>query len=504
MTTGPAGVVFPLVDGRRSTSATGRAVLADAVRAVDAGLAATVDRESDWRHGYVAAFRRMTEATATSSSAASTTAADGLRSVHARFTFDRGGEDVPLDQAFAAPEGPELATAEVRGGQVGGPQELTLPYRGQRLAGDDLRRRLDSWVAAGVVEPSHADAVLEVASQPEWLDLRDTTVVALGAGAELGPYVPLVRWGAHVVGVDLPRPDVWQRLLDRVRASPGRLTLPVRRPLGDDPADEELLATAGVDLLSGAPALAAWLARLRGPYVLGSYVYADGAEHTRASVAVDALTQALGRVRDDVSLAFLATPTDAFSVPEDAVEQSRARYQGRGLATRAARRTARVGSAGRLFGPNYRRLHAREDGRLVGVHDALVPQQGPNYALAKRIQRWRATTAREGGTRVSVNVAPATRTRSVLRNRALAAAYAGAHRFGIEIFDPSTSNTLMAALLVHDLRAGPSVADPTVPLAHPDELLWHGANHGGLWRAAYTPRSVLGLAVVLGMLPRGR
>ena len=62
----------------------------------------------------------------------------------------------------------------------------------------------------------------------------------------------------------------------------------------------------------------------------------------------------------------------------------------------------------------------------------------------------------------------------------------------------------MAALLVHDLRAGPSVADPTVPLAHPDELLWHGANHGGLWRAAYTPRSVLGLAVVLGMLPRGR
>lgn len=504
MTSGPAGVVFPLVQGRRSTAATGRAVVADAARATDAGLAATVERETDWRHGYVAAFRRLTEVTATSSSAALTAAVDGLRSVHSRFTFDRGGTDVPLRHAFAEPEGPALGTAEVRGAEDGRPRELTLPYRGQRLAGADLERRLDAWVAAGVVEPSHADAVRAVASHPEWLDLRDTTAVVLGAGAELGPYVPLVRWGAHVVGVDLPRPEVWRRLLDRVRASPGRLTLPVRRPLGDDPADDELLATAGVDLLSGAPALAQWLARLPGPYVLGSYVYADGAAHTRASVAVDALTEAVARVRDDVSLAFLATPTDAFSVPEDAVEQSRERYEGRGLATRAARRTARVGSAGRLFGPNYRRLHAREDGQLVGVHDALVPQQGPNYALAKRIQRWRATTARAAGTRVSVNVAPATRTRSVLRNRALAAAYAGAHRFGIEIFDPSTSNTLMAALLVYDLRAPGSVADPAVALAHPDELLWHGANHGGLWRAAYTPRSVLGLAVVLGMLPRGR
>ena len=29
-----------------------------------------------------------------------------------------------------------------------------------------------------------------------------------------------------------------------------------------------------------------------------------------------------------------------------------------------------------------------------GVNDSLVPQQGPNYALAKRLQRWRATVAR--------------------------------------------------------------------------------------------------------------
>jgi hypothetical protein len=122
-----------------------------------------------------------------------------------------------------------------------------------------------------------------------------------------------------------------------------------------------------------------------------------------------------------------------------------------------------------------------------------VPQQGPNYALAKRLQRWRATTARDAGTAVSLTVAPATRTRSVTKNRLLAAAFAGAHRFGIEVFEPATSNTLMAALLVHDLRAAP----PVQPHPWQDEA--YAAAHGGLWRQPYAPRSALGLAVLLGI-----
>ena len=127
-----------------------------------------------------------------------------------------------------------------------------------------------------------------------------------------------------------------------------------------------------------------------------------------------------------------------------------------------------------------------------GIADALVAQQGPNYALAKRIQRWRATVARHDGRQVSFHVAPSTRTRSVVKNRALAAAFAGAHRFGVEVFDPDTANTLMASLLVHDLSTEPVVH------AHPWQDEAHAAVHGGLWRAAYEPRSALGLAAVLG------
>jgi hypothetical protein len=144
-------------------------------------------------------------------------------------------------------------------------------------------------------------------------------------------------------------------------------------------------------------------------------------------------------------------------------------------------------SGGRLLRRNY------APGADPGVNDSLVPQQGPNYALAKRLQRWRAVTARQAGTTVSMKVAPPTRTRSVVKNRALAAAYAGAHRFGIEVFEPATSNVLMAALLVHDLRVG------TPAQEHPWQDEAFGAVHGGLWRGPYDPRSALGLAVVLGL-----
>jgi hypothetical protein len=186
-------------------------------------------------------------------------------------------------------------------------------------------------------------------------------------------------------------------------------------------------------------------------------------------------------------------------VPQEAVADSRNRFDRRP----AVRRVGGLATGGRLFRANYPATVTLPDGRTAGLNDSLVPQQGPNYALAKRVQRWRALHERANGRLVSLNVAPATRTRSVLRNRALAAAYAGAHRFGVEVFDPSTSNTLMAALLVHDLRNPAAAANPGVQLGHPMELFWQGANHGGLWRNAFEPRSVLGVAVVLGMLQRG-
>jgi hypothetical protein len=356
---------------------------------------------------------------------------------------------------------------------------------GQRLRGDDLLRQLDAWSAAGTLEPSAAEAVREVAANPDWLDLAGHRLVVLGAGAEMGPLRAVLSWGGDVVGVDLPRPEVWRRVLETARASAGTLRVPV--PSATGTGEEGLAERAGADLVHDLPRIADWLSGIDGDLVLGNYVYADGATNVRVSVAVDALSTEMLRRRSDVGLAFLATPTDVFAVPGDAVAQSTRSYRLPTSGMRLARPALRALSGGRLLRRNY------APGSDPGINDSLVPQQGPNYALAKRLQRWRATVARQDGVDVSLKVAPPTRTRSVVKNRALASAYAGAHRFGIEVFEPATSNTLMAALLVHDLRSG----------RRPDASPWReeafGAVHGGLWRTAYDPRSALGLAVVLGL-----
>ncbi len=498
------GVAFPEVGGRRSTSGVGRAVIADALREVDPALAAQVLAEQDWHRGYLGHFRELTVREATVPGAAGAIAAAGLASVAEHFRFHTGGRDLPLAGAMhagleAVARVPALHTATVTGQLKPGPDLLAIPIRGRRLVADELVRQLDDWQGSGIVEPSFADAVRAVMRNPGWLDLRDLTVVVLGAGAEMGPLESLLRWGAHVVAVDLPSYDLWRRLLATAHYSPGRLSVPVSRWLPDGTGDDEIAAAAGVDVIGQAPELLGWLAELTGPFTLGNYVYADGPDHVLASVAVDAICTELGRLRgDDLSLAFLATPTDVFCVPEQAVQESRRRFSRRG----PLRRLGRLGSAGNLFAANYPRTIELPDGREAGINDSLVPQQGANYALAKRIQRWRALHERLAGRRVSINVAAATRTRSVIRNRVLAAGYLGAHRFGVEVFEPETSNTLMAALLVHDLRNPLSVSDPAAVLGHPAELLWSGANHGGLWRTAFAPRSVLGVAVLVGMVRR--
>src|SRR5258706_14544459 len=58
-----AGVDFPVADdGRRSTSAFGRAVIADALRGTDAAGALGAEQETNWRSGYLTHFRRVIEA----------------------------------------------------------------------------------------------------------------------------------------------------------------------------------------------------------------------------------------------------------------------------------------------------------------------------------------------------------------------------------------------------------------------------------------------------------
>lgn len=475
------GVAFPAgADGRRSTTATGRDVWADAVRPVDPALAERIAAERDWRSGYVPRVVEVTAAGTRSAPAAVEVARAGLAALADRMVFGREGRALPVVDAVKG-GGAALSTVTVDGD---GPavRELVLPYRGHELRGDALLAQLELWASEGTVERSCADAVGAVAAHPEWLDLRDRSFAVLGAAAELGPVEPLLAWGAHVRAVDLPRPALQERLVAAARRGAGRLDLP------------ESGGATGADLLTQTPEVAQWLAAAADgrPLTVGSYAYADGARHVQVAVASDAVVEHLLRSVPDVSYAELATPTDAYAVPADVVADARSRWRGRGWKA-PLQAPARVLSRGALYAPSYGVTVAREDGTEVGIADVLVPQQGPNYTLAKRLQRWRALVAQADGVVVSANVAPATSTRSVTKNRLLAAAYAGARSFGVEVFRPATSRVLMAALLVHDLRAAPP------PPAHPDDLFVRSAAHGGLWRVGYAPRSVLGLAALRGL-----
>ena len=81
-----------------------------------------------------------------------------------------------------------------------------------------------------------------------------------------------------------------------------------------------------------------------------------------------------------------------------------------------------------------------------------VWQQGPNYAFAKLVQRWRAIVSRHCGHVVVSNVAPASLTESVMHNRLVNAGMRGCEFFGIVPFTPRTSTALMTALMIHDLN----------------------------------------------------
>jgi len=469
------GVSFPTIDGKRSTSATGRAILADAAGAVDGELAERILACEDWRKRYPPLVRELTSTSISDRESATSIARAGLESMRSRLTFADRDRETTLDVALGQ-VGPahELGTGAIRG-TARPVTELRVPYRGRELAGEELIEQLDRWVDVGSVEPSFATAVRTVAENPDWLALPGRSVALVGAGAEIGPLGPLCSWGVEVLALDVPRSKVWKRIGETAAAGAGTVHLPLA-------AD----GSQGVDLVRELPEAHAWLRRggRDSDLVLGMYAYADGADHVRVTGAFDALATELLSSGDAVAIAYLATPTDAFVVPEEAARVARSAYSARGL-RRVLQAPAKALSGDRLYHPAY------ADG--VPVADALVAQQGPNYALAKRLQRWRGVAAEADGQRVSFNVAPSTFTSSVTKNRVLAAAYAGAHHFGIEIFAPDTTSTLMAAMLVHDLNATPQRHD------HPEQLFSDGAAHGGLWRAAYEPRSALGIAALAGL-----
>ena len=484
------GIQFPAdAAGKRSSAAVGRAILAAALSPLYAEAAAQCLAERDWRHAYPRHFRRLVALQAAAPQAVVASCRAGLDAAWQALPFIVDGRALSLHEAMAQPAGAPLHTLRQPGGGSGSAR-WEVPYKGRRLHGDALARRIDAWAAAGVIEASAAAALHAARCHPDWFDLSDRHLVLLGAGSEAGPLGWLAQWRANIVAIDLACPATWKKIAARVQAGNGRLIAPVADGAVPD------VQQAGADMLTQTPQIAAWLQSLGQPLDVFSIAYLDGERHVRVSLAMDAIAAACAAADARSTLAWMATPTDVFAVPEALADSVMRAYAERGTIKRLAQAGLRAGSRGRSFVPHIEALIDADDGSRWGVVDSLVIEQGPNYALAKRMQQWRAIVAQAEGRVASINVAPSTTTASVVSNPALAAGFRGAKAFDIEVFEPATTNALMAAMWVHDLR------NPPAPAAHPLQLLVDGANHGGLWRVPYLPRSVLPFAALLGLVKR--
>jgi len=138
------------------------------------------------------------------------------------------------------------------------------------------------------------------------------------------------------------------------------------------------------------------------------------------------------------------------------------------------------------------------------LQDSYVWSQGPNYAFAKLIQRWRAMVAMDNGHIVSSNIGPATVTESVVHNRLVAAGMYGCSYFGIDAFEPPTTAALMTLLLIYDVHRGGVHRGNDVSMSSPLQLSSSQAIHGGTWRAAFKTNSYTEVSAVLYLMGKAR
>jgi hypothetical protein len=494
-TAAPEGVTWPVSGdgGARGTTPTAKQILAASLRPEPKAVLLG-EPAKKWRHGYVKHFEAAVGGLATSTADAQSLAAAGLDAAYEAFEFHREGQVHPLPVAMDGKTYPgTFETGSVKGAGSTA-RSWGIPYTGPNGLGKasygpaDTARLLQHWAEYGTVAPSVAGQLQRLAEHEEWLDLTGRVFVLIGATSEMGPLEFLLAHNATVVGIARPS-GKWRKLLETARGLAGEFVYPVAA--GCD----------GADALTQTPELATWLSGLfpKQDLTVCCYIYQDGEAFVRASVAMDAIVRALGTRRaSPPQLAFIDTPTHVHHLKGGREEQLSAVLRKAAPCWQRA-----LGQAsGSLLQPTvFTPLAAGKDGACL--LRAVSTMQGPNYALAKLVQRWRAIAARGAGQLVSINVGPGARTASVMHAAQVGAAANNLHHFKPnEFYDPETVSAVMALLLICDLRDPTALAQPGVALAHPLDLIQDNAWHGGAWTSAFSLDSMGAVAYVLYLLKR--
>jgi hypothetical protein len=325
------GVQFPLnAKGKRSTIEFSKGVWAAAAAGLPAGshgdgpdgsfVADAIRSEPDFRHGYAKHVVSVCELSVRSEANALRAAEQGLAALHGSMQFYEGGgggddgaeapsvaDAVAAAEAVAAGGAPcpfETGVVEGSGGSGGGDGAAIIaplsapPVAGAApLSGQPLVDFVRALAAGGACEPSVADAVEAVVGSSSSSSSSSSSggggggggggdvankyagraaldgvgFVLLGANSEMGPTETLLSLGATVIAVSRPNEGRWAALLERARASPGKLVFPMRRKTAtgaaaaaagaaaEEQEEEEEAARAGADVIADLPALVHWL-----------------------------------------------------------------------------------------------------------------------------------------------------------------------------------------------------------------------------------------------------
>ncbi|HEX6239649.1 MAG TPA: hypothetical protein VFZ61_02100 [Polyangiales bacterium] len=397
--------------------------------------------------------------------------------------YRSGTSHVPLGDHLRS-RGRQIALTRTR--LMGSPGLCAeVPFEGKVLRGQEVQALVDRLHdAQQLTDAAHTalSSMLERCRDAGGkLDLRGQRFALLGAGAELSPARLLLRAGASVLWIDLADP---------ARALAGE----------DGLAGSIFRASEAQNLLEQPREVASAIEQFAadGPVHIGMFAYAGGAsQEWRLGAAMNAIVASLdpALIR---SVALLVSPT----TPSVLTPETRAAESARLARAPAWQRT--LAALGVIQGPGH---HAAHD-RAVAL--ATVALQGLSYQAAQYISKIAAAesyavygtqldTDEQRPIPVSANVAGITRTRS-LSHPLFEAAFAGAHHFGVRIFDAATTRALSGLLMLHDIL--PLAPLPMVSPRARAEALHARQIHGGIYGLPFVLEGVIRSAALLGMASR--
>jgi len=492
------GVQLPVqANGKRSSTPFNKSVWIAAAKALDSNDASRfiskVEKEKDWRWGYMKYVEdSMRLASNPEDCVKMATAAWKFVYEQLEYFPEVGAQPISLAQAMDSPnKNAAFETGIIKGsGKL--ETKFSLPIEGKTLTGAAAAKQIDEWKVKGVIEADTAVALSSMCTDNSWVQaLSNKVFVLLGGLSEMGPLQRLLSFGATVVALDYHAPPLQKRLLETAAKYAGTLVLPLK-PGASQLEQSKWAEKAGCDLLLNFPEVAEWLVNLypEREMIIGSYCYLDGELFIKIVSTMDAICTTVSKKRKTpTGLCYYATPTDCHLVTKEAVKASYNQSHS-GLAMILSM----------LCKPGYDKKNIVNGMQFT---NSLVSRQGPNYCLAKRLQTYRAIVTREAGQSVSLNVAPTTKTVSVMKNKMFAFTMQGFTSFNpMYPFETESTKSVMTALMIHDFTNPKSSANPSCALDHPLQLLEKTQVHGGMYRTGLLFDSMGTPAAIVAILQK--